>query len=59
MSVYKHKQYSDEIELVGIGNAHDELMFRYIGDEFKDVFFSITRINLKKDYKKIFGTKLK
>jgi hypothetical protein len=53
MRLYKHRQYSDVIELVGVGHHEHDLLFRYPGWEFKDAQFSIARSELKKHYVKL------
>ncbi len=53
MRLYKHKQYSDVIELVGVGHHEHDLLFRYPGWEFKDAQFSIDKADIKKYYEKL------
>lgn len=50
---YVHDMYpSDIIEFVGV-NKHNEFIFRYLGKENKDIFFSIDKHVLKSYYRKV------
>lgn len=51
MHLYKHRLNSEIIEFVGLSN-HD-LQFRYLGEEFKEVFFSLSKETLKRYYVKV------
>jgi hypothetical protein len=51
MRLYKHKLYSELIEFIGLG--HSDYVFRYLGEEFKDKFFSLSKHDLKQNYIKI------
>ena len=49
---YINKLYnSDVIEFVGV-NKHNEFIFRYLGDDNKDIFFSIDKQILNRYYQK-------
>jgi hypothetical protein len=51
--LYRHRIYTnDVIEFVGI-NSGDEIVYRYIGEEFKDVFLSLKKCEFKKNYERI------
>jgi len=51
MHLYKHRSTTEIIEFVGLSN-HD-LVFRYLGEEFKQSFFNLTKETLKKYYTKV------
>lgn len=52
MHLYQHRVFKSEvIEFTGLSN-HD-LVFRYLGDDFKNVFFSLTKAELKKHWQKL------
>ena len=46
MRLYKHNTTSELIEFVGL-NTH-EYVFRYVGDEFKNVFFHVPKAEVEK-----------
>jgi S-adenosylmethionine synthetase len=39
MKLYKNKRSSEIVELVGLG--HGDYVCRWLGDEFKEMFFTI------------------
>jgi hypothetical protein len=51
MHLYKNRLTNETIEFVGLSN-HD-LQFRYLGEEFKEVFFSLSKETLKIYYVKL------
>lgn len=51
MRLYKHNKSTEVIELVGVG--HDDLICRWVGWEFKQAFFSITKKDFKNNYVKL------
>lgn len=48
MHLYKHRFTNETIEFVGLSN-HD-LTFRYLGEEFKEIFFSLSKEIVKRYY---------
>jgi hypothetical protein len=51
MHLYKNRLNSEIIEFIGLNN-HD-LVFRYLGGDLKESFFSLTKETLKKHYIKL------
>jgi len=48
MKIYTHKTFKNQkIEFVGQANDNED-SFRYLGDENKEIFFNITRDDVRK-----------